>query len=223
MSPLMVPPVSELQVESFVFPLTAKPPGSDNTLFLGGADSSSLTTTELESSFTLTKPIAEREERRKRFRISMTYGGVRGLEIDGKHVKYTAIGVYLEVTAVPILAVKWKGKSADELRDSIEFFRDVVTGPFEKFTQVSFITQLTGPEYTDKLHCFLEFHGDKQEEAKAIDELIEVFKDQTFPPGSSIFFTHLTNGSYVGHAIEPGLPRTRTRPLEKHDREPVPS
>lgn len=43
-------------------------------------------------------------------------------------MKFTAIGVYLEDEAVPLLAVKWKGKSALELTDSVEFFRDIVTG-----------------------------------------------------------------------------------------------
>ncbi len=50
------------------------------------------------------------------------------MEIQGKFVKFTAIGVYLEDTAVPSLAVKWKGKSAEELTESVEFFRDIVTG-----------------------------------------------------------------------------------------------
>lgn len=50
------------------------------------------------------------------------------MEIQGKFVKFTAIGVYLEEDAVPFLAVKWKGKTAHELTDSVDFFRDVVTG-----------------------------------------------------------------------------------------------
>ncbi len=50
------------------------------------------------------------------------------MEIQGKFVKFTAIGVYLEDEAVPLLAVKWKAKSAQELTDSVEFFRDIVTG-----------------------------------------------------------------------------------------------
>lgn len=47
---------------------------------------------------------------------------------EGKLLKVTAIGVYLEEGAVPILAGKWKGKTAEELMDSVEFFRDIVTG-----------------------------------------------------------------------------------------------
>ncbi|KAM1182825.1 hypothetical protein TB2_001144 [Malus domestica] len=54
--------------------------------------------------------------------------GVRGLEIQGNFVKFTAIGLYLEDNVVPLLAVKWKGKTAEELTESVEFFRDIVTG-----------------------------------------------------------------------------------------------
>lgn len=53
---------------------------------------------------------------------------MRGLEIEGKFVKFTGIGVYLEDTAVASLAVKWKGKSAEDLTDSVDFFTDIVTG-----------------------------------------------------------------------------------------------
>ena len=52
--------------------------------------------------------------------------GVRGLEIKGKFKKFTAIGVYLEDTAVPFLAGMWKGMSVEELTDSVDFFRDIV-------------------------------------------------------------------------------------------------
>ena len=55
---------------------------------------------------------------------------MRGLEIQGKFVKFTAIGVYLEDDAVKCLAAKWKGKTAEELTESVEFFRDVVTGNY---------------------------------------------------------------------------------------------
>ncbi|XP_031371811.1 chalcone--flavonone isomerase-like [Punica granatum] len=157
--------VTGVHVENFPFPPAAKPPGSDKTLFLGGA-------------------------------------GVRGLDVDGKFVKFTAIGVYLEEKALPLLATKWKGKSAEELTDTDEFFRDIITGPFEKLTQVSFITQLTGKQYSDKVseNCIafwksIDAYGES--EAGAIDRFLHVFKDQCFPPGSCIFFTHLSNGSYV--------------------------
>ncbi|GMN51242.1 hypothetical protein TIFTF001_020395 [Ficus carica] len=57
----------------------------------------------------------------------------------GKFVKFMAIGVYLELNAVTWLAGKWKGKSAEELNDSVEFYRDIVTAEekaIEMFLQV---------------------------------------------------------------------------------------
>lgn len=50
------------------------------------------------------------------------------MEIQGKFIKFTAIGVYLEDSAIPLLAAKWKGKTADELTKSVPFFNDIVTG-----------------------------------------------------------------------------------------------
>lgn len=50
------------------------------------------------------------------------------MEIQGNFVKFTGIGVYLEDKAIPFLAGKWKGKTAEELVNSVEFFRDIVTG-----------------------------------------------------------------------------------------------
>ncbi|XP_057423580.1 chalcone--flavanone isomerase 2 [Lotus japonicus] len=126
--------------------------------------------------------------------------GERGLHIQDKFVKFTAIGIYLQDTAVPSLAVKWKGKPVDELTESVQFFRDIVTGPFEKFMQVTMILPLTGQQYSEKVseNCVaiwkhLGIYTD--EEGKAIDKFVSVFKDQTFPPGSSILFTVLPKGS----------------------------
>ncbi|TXG49652.1 hypothetical protein EZV62_025527 [Acer yangbiense] len=126
--------------------------------------------------------------------------GERGLEIQGKFIKFTAIGVYLEDDAVSSLAVRWKGKSAEELTDSVEFFRDIVTGPFEKFMQVTMILPLTGGQYSEKVteNCiaFWKSVGIYTDaEAKATDKFIEVFKDENFPPGTSILFTQSPHGS----------------------------
>lgn len=59
---------------------------------------------------------------------------------EGEFAKVTAIGVYLDDDAVDWLAVKWKGKSAEELVDSIDFFRDIVTGT----SMHAYISQLRG-------------------------------------------------------------------------------
>ncbi|KEH21936.1 chalcone-flavanone isomerase family protein [Medicago truncatula] len=102
--------------------------------------------------------------------------------------------------AVPYLAEKWKAKSAHELTDTVPFFRDIVTGPFEKFMRVTMIRPLTGQEYSNKVseNCVAIWKSlgiYTNEEIKAINKFVSVFKDETFPPGSSILFTVSPKGS----------------------------
>ena len=73
-------------------------------------------------------------------------------------------------------------------------------GPFEKFTKIAMILSLTGQQYSKKVaeNCVaiwksLGIYNDAA--AKAIEKFIEVFKEQTFPPGSSVLFTQSPSGS----------------------------
>nr|QLM00654.1 chalcone isomerase 1 [Ziziphora clinopodioides subsp. bungeana] len=155
--------VTEIHVESVVFPPAAKPPGSEKTLFLGGA-------------------------------------GVRGMEIEGKFIKFTAIAVYVEETAVASLAPNWKGKTAEELADSADFISEIITGPFEKLTKVTMILPLTGQQYSEKVaeNCtaYWKAVGKYTDaEGKAIEKFLQVFKEETFAPGASILFTQSPTGS----------------------------
>ncbi|KAG2544885.1 chalcone--flavonone isomerase-like [Panicum virgatum] len=126
--------------------------------------------------------------------------GVRGMEIGGNFIKFTAIGVYLEEgAAVSALAKKWAGKSADELAADAAFFRDVVTGDFEKFTRVTMILPLTGEQYSGKVteNCVAYWKAVgvyTDAEGAAVDKFKEAFKPETFPPGASILFTHSPAG-----------------------------
>ncbi|XP_057767961.1 chalcone--flavanone isomerase-like [Salvia miltiorrhiza] len=157
------PTVAQLQGESVVFPPTAKPPGSDKTLFLGSA-------------------------------------GVRGMEIKGNFVKFTAIAVYMEGTSIPALAPKWSAKTADELADSTDFIREIIAGPFEKLTKVTMILPPTGQQYSEKVaeNCtaYWKAVGKYTDaEGKAVEEFLQVFKDESFSPGASILFTQSPAGS----------------------------
>ncbi|KAM7271197.1 hypothetical protein ACFE04_030411 [Oxalis oulophora] len=131
-------------------------------------------------------------------------GGIRGMEIKGNFVLFTSISVYMEDEAVASLSAKWKGKTAQEMIDSVEFSRDIVDGPFEKCTQVTMILPLNGLIYENKVseNCLencvelwksLGIYTDA--EAKAIEEFIQVFNDKYCPPGSSILFTQSPQGS----------------------------
>nr|UUY86283.1 chalcone isomerase [Aglaonema commutatum] len=147
--------------------------------------------------------------------------GARGLEIEGRFIKFTAIGVYLEAAAVPSLAAKWKGKSPDELAGSVGFFRDVVTGgPYEKFTRVTMILPLTGQQYSEKVaeNCVghwkaIGIYTDA--EAEAVEKFKVAFKEETFPPGSSILFTQSPSGKLtIGFSKDGAVPEAGNAVIE---------
>ncbi|CAL4919799.1 unnamed protein product [Urochloa decumbens] len=126
--------------------------------------------------------------------------GVRGLDIDGNFIKFTATGVYLEEgVAVPALAKKWAGKSADELASDVAFFRDIFTGDFGKFTRVTLIRPLTGEEFSNKVseNCvkYLKATGAYTDaEVAAVEKFKAVYKPRMLPPGASNLFTHSPAG-----------------------------
>ncbi|KAI3761841.1 hypothetical protein L1987_52263 [Smallanthus sonchifolius] len=146
--------------------------------------------------------------------------GVRGMEIQGNFVKFTGIGVYLEDKAISSLAVKWNGKSAQELTDSDDFYTDIVTGPFEKFTQVTMILPLTGKQYSEKVseNCVAAWESlgiYTEADAEIIDKFLEIFKDQNFLPGSSILFTISPVGSLtISFSKDGSIPETGDAVLE---------
>ncbi|XP_058205398.1 chalcone--flavanone isomerase-like [Rhododendron vialii] len=179
--------VTEVQVESHVFPAMVKPPGTTKTLFLGGA-------------------------------------GVRaGVYREGEFAKVTAIGVYLDDNAVECLAVKWKGKSAEELADSIDFFRDIVTGPFEKFIHVKMILHLTGMEYAEKVkeNClaYWKATGTYNDAAgEAIENFVKVFNGEDSPPGAAVLFTQFPCGSItISFSKDESIPETGKSVIENRE------
>jgi len=62
------------------------------------------------------------------------------------------------------------------------------------------IWPLTGQQYSEKVseNCVAAWKSVgvyTDAEGKAIEKFLEVFKDEKFPPGSSILFTQSPNGS----------------------------
>ena len=62
------------------------------------------------------------------------------------------------------------------------------------------ILPLTGKQYSEKVteNCVAYWKAVgiyTDAEAKAVEKFIEVFKDETFPPGASIMFTQSPHGS----------------------------
>ncbi|CAH2064076.1 unnamed protein product [Thlaspi arvense] len=146
--------------------------------------------------------------------------GVRGLDIQGKFVIFTVIGVYLDAVAVPSLSVKWEGKTTEELTESVPFFREIVTGAFEKFIKVTMKLPLTGQQYSEKVteNCVAIWKSlgiYTESEAKAVERFLEVFKDQTFAPGASILFALSPNGSLtVAFSKDDSIPETGKAVIE---------
>ncbi|XP_010427268.1 PREDICTED: chalcone--flavonone isomerase 1-like [Camelina sativa] len=140
--------------------------------------------------------------------------GVRGLEDRGEVIILSVVGVYLDANAVPSLSLKWKGKTAEELAESVPFFREIVTGAFEKFIKLTMKQPLFGHKYaegvTKKCVAIWKFRGIyTQCEAIAVEMFLEVFKDQAFLPGASILFAFSPNGSLtVAFSKDDSIPQT---------------
>lgn len=57
------------------------------------------------------------------------------MEIQGKIMKLTGLSLYLEDKAILSLADKWKGKTAEELKGAIEFYKDIIIGNTREISQ----------------------------------------------------------------------------------------
>lgn len=145
--------------------------------------------------------------------------GVRGLEIEGKFIVFTVIGIYLEEYIIPHLALKWKNKTAEELEKSEEFFMDIVTCPYEKYTRVTLVLPLSGIQYSEKVaegcKAAWEAAGIYGEaEAQALEKFKAVFKDQNFSPGSSIHFTDSPSGLVIAFSKDSSIPEKAAGVIE---------
>nr|AOS52791.1 chalcone-flavanone isomerase CHI2a [Tradescantia hirsutiflora] len=128
--------------------------------------------------------------------------GPRGLKLGDQFIVFTAIALYLHDKAVQSLAPKWKGKSADELNQSEDFYHDIYAGNFQRLTRVSLVNPLTGPEYAAKVteNCIIAWKAAgvySDDKAHAIEQFREAFKDQNFPHGASILFEHSPEGKLI--------------------------
>ncbi|XP_024970305.1 chalcone--flavonone isomerase-like [Cynara cardunculus var. scolymus] len=146
--------------------------------------------------------------------------GVRGMEIQGKFVKLSGIGIYLEDKAISSLADKWKGKTAAELADSVEFYSDIITGPFEKLAEVAMLVPVVGTQHAEKVSemCVAIWKAQGtyiDADSATIDKFLEVFKDKNFSLGSSILYTTSPAGLVTIHFSKDGtVPETPAVVLE---------
>ncbi|KAJ3685662.1 hypothetical protein LUZ61_014826 [Rhynchospora tenuis] len=128
--------------------------------------------------------------------------GVRGLDINGKFKVFTVTGVYLGSEAVNFLTKQWQGKSVEQLSSSNQFYRDIITGPFDKLSQVTLVAHLSGSQFVQKVaeNCrtFLKKKNlYSQKEETAVVEFEKLFEPIDLPPGSTIFFAHCASGQLM--------------------------
>ncbi|KAJ1688531.1 hypothetical protein LUZ63_019921 [Rhynchospora breviuscula] len=148
--------------------------------------------------------------------------GVRELDIAGRFVKFTAIAIYLQDSALDLLACKWTPNTPDELASATDFFADIINGPFEKFIRVTMILPLTGEQYSEKVseNCVAHWKSIgifTEAEANAVDKFKQVFKPETFPPGSSILFTHSPSGTLsIAFSKDDSVPETNKAVIENN-------
>ncbi|KAF3573242.1 hypothetical protein F2Q69_00061881 [Brassica cretica] len=226
-SPL--PSVTNLQVDSVNFPPSVISPTSSNRLFLAGAGVQGL---DIQGEFVISTVIGVYLDPNAVGSLTSFGWGSKTTEeltesvdffrhiVTGKFVIFTVIGVYLDPVSVPSLSVKWKGKTTEELTESVPFFREIVTGSFEKFIKVTMKLPLTGQQYSEKVteNCVAIWKSlgiYRDSEAKAVERFLEVFKDETFPPGASILFALASKGSLtVAFSKDDSIPETGKAVIE---------
>ncbi|KAJ4770702.1 Chalcone-flavonone isomerase family protein [Rhynchospora pubera] len=162
-----------------------------------GTEACSMTVTEIELEgimfpSALTPPFSGKT-------LFLGGAGVRGLDINGEFKVFTVTGVYLESEAVNFLTKRWKGKPVEQLSSSNQFYRDIVTAPFDKLSQVTLVAHLSGSQFVQKVaeNCRTFMKKENlysQKEEKAAIEFEKLFEPIDLPPGSTIFFTHCSSG-----------------------------
>ncbi|KAF8706987.1 hypothetical protein HU200_030513 [Digitaria exilis] len=140
--------------------------------------------------------------------LSLVATGITDIEIHFLQIKYTAIGIYLDVNDSQLLdhhLGSWKGiKSADELLGDEAFFEAVVSAPVEKLFRVVVIKEIKGSQYgvqlessvRDRLVAADKYDDDEEE---ALEKLADFFQSKYFKPGSVVtfHFTFTPAGAWV--------------------------
>ncbi|XP_031271344.1 probable chalcone--flavonone isomerase 3 [Pistacia vera] len=72
--------------------------------------------------------------------------GITDIEIHFLQIKFTAIGVYLDLEVLSHLQ-QWKGKAGSSLAEDDDFFEAIVSASVEKLLRVVVIKEIKGSQY----------------------------------------------------------------------------
>lgn len=133
-------------------------------------------------------------------RLELLGQGITDIEIHFLHVKFTAIGVYLDKQAVTdyLLAStgagKWKGAATEaDLLSDTTFFQALVSAPGKKLLRVAVIKEIKGSQYGEQLETVVRdrlAEEDRYEdpEEEALEKVSEFFRSKYFSKGSIVTF-----------------------------------
>nr|AIQ85030.1 chalcone isomerase [Taxus chinensis] len=127
--------------------------------------------------------------------------GITDIEIHFLQIKFTAIGVYVDVDVASHLQA-WKGKTAAELLADDSFFDALLQAPVEKFIRVVVIKELKGSQYGLQLEnavrdrlVAIDKYEDEEEEALA--KAVEFFQGKYLKKNSVITYHFPANAKTV--------------------------
>lgn len=125
--------------------------------------------------------------------LSLLAHGITDIEIHFLQIKFTAIGVYLNLQDILSLLNNWKGKTADELAQDDDFFDALITARADKFLRIVVIKEIKGSQYGVQVESAVRdrlAEADKyeDEEEAALDQVVQFFQSKYFKKDSVITF-----------------------------------
>ncbi|CAH1430723.1 unnamed protein product [Lactuca virosa] len=151
--------------------------------------------------------------------LSLLGHGITDIEIHFLHIKFTAIGVYIDPEIVAHLQ-KWKGKSGSELAGDDEFFDSVISAPVDKYLRIVVIKEIKGSQYGVQLESAVRDRlaaDDKyeEEEEEALNQIVEFLQVKYFKKDSVLTFSFpaTSNTAEIGFSSE-GKEEPKTMKVE---------
>ncbi|KAI3938004.1 hypothetical protein MKX01_027931 [Papaver californicum] len=128
---------------------------------------------------------------------------------NSKSMQYSSCAIYLQPTCIPYLAKTWAEKSVVDVAQSLNFFMDIASGPFEKYCKITMLETTKGEDYAALItkNCEEMLTNSKRysETVKAaLTKFSEAFNGRTLASGSCIHVTISTSNSVTLAITEDG-------------------
>lgn len=126
--------------------------------------------------------------------LSLLAHGITDIEIHFLQIKFTAIGVYVNLENILPHLKDWKGKTGDELAQDDDFFEALISAKVDKFLRIVVIKEIKGSQYGVQVESAVRdrlAEDDKyeEEEEAALDQVVQFFQSKYFKKDTVITFT----------------------------------